>query len=698
MSAGRFYLKVTKALPAASSICKFLGALGLLDQGPIGLLSTRFDRNILRATTGSPRRESINNMKQCVEGLKKTSRRSLGWALLVSYIALIASGCATPIGVTRVDPRTAQFDLTANALNTDRPSSFSTRQLLNLGLDELYESNPQEALAKLHKTLAPTGDEDRIFALAELSFLHAEHGGDRSYYFAATAYAFAFLSPGKNGTPPKPIDPRARWTVDIYNRALARGLTEDGGEHVFLRGGKFPLPFGELTVAFNEQDLIWAGFRLKDFVSAAELQVRGLRNRYREPGVGASLVAAIEPIESLSSAQYKRIPRRTKIPVSAFLRYDDARGELVAGNLTGRLEVYNPDSARTVKINNNDVPIEYEISSALADTLEGSPVWDFELAGFRSGDFSLTRTGDGLFMLGPHRFGRIPLVLVHGTASSPARWAEMVNEIANDPRLFDRYDIWYFMYNTGNPIAYSGMLLRDALTNAIGEIDPEGRDPGLKQMIVMGHSQGGLLTKMTAIDSGVSLWPFRVPADELKVSTETRDLLTRALFIKPLPFVKRVVFIATPHRGSYQALGLLGSLGSWLVNMPGRLTKLSVDILTLQTSGVFLGTLSGIPTSIDNMNPNNAFLKNLVSIPIAEGVIANSIIAVDSDTALSDAGDGVVKYMSAHVDGIESEKIIRSGHSVQGNSETILEVKRILHEHVKGLPALNPSNVPDASK
>jgi hypothetical protein len=35
---------------------------------------------------------------------------------------------------------------------------------------------------------------------------------------------------------------------------------------------------------------------------------------------------------------------------------------------------------------------------------------------------------------------------------------------------------------------------------------------------------------------------------------------------------------------------------------------------------------------------------------------------------------------------------------VQGNSETILEVKRILHEHVKGLPALNPSNVPDASK
>jgi hypothetical protein len=61
---------------------------------------------------------------------------------------------------------------------------------------------------------------------------------------------------------------------------------------------------------------------------------------------------------------------------------------------------------------------------------------------------------------------------------------------------------------------------------------------------------------------------------------------------------------------------------------------------------------------------------------------------VDSDAPLSEAGDNVVKYMSAHIDGVESEKILRSCHSVQGNPETILEVKRILHEHAEGLPAL----------
>jgi triacylglycerol esterase/lipase EstA (alpha/beta hydrolase family) len=420
--------------------------------------------------------------------------------------------------------------------------------------------------------------------------------------------------------------------------------------------------------------------------------VRGLRNRYREPGVGASLVAALEPVESLASAQYKRIPRGMKIPVSAFLRYDDARGELASGKLTSRLEVYNPDSARTVKIHNVEVPIEYETSSALADTLEGSPFWDFEIAGFRSGDSSLTTqmgAGDGLFMLGPHRSENIPLVLVHGTASSPARWAELVNEVTNDPRLFGRYELWYFIYNTGNPIAYSGMLLRDALIKAVEEIDPEGKDPGLKQMIVMGHSQGGILTKMTAIDSAMRLWHFTVPPEELGASAETRELLSRALIIKPLPFVKRVIFMATPHRGSYRALGLLGDLGSWLVNMPGRLTKMSVDLMTLQKQGVFLDSVAGIPTSIDNMNPNNAFIKNLAAIPIADGVVAHSIIAVDSDAPLSEAGDGVVKYMSAHIDGVESEKIMRSGHSLQGNPETIMEVKRILHEHQKALPGLN---------
>jgi pimeloyl-ACP methyl ester carboxylesterase len=450
-------------------------------------------------------------------------------------------------------------------------------------------------------------------------------------------------------------------------------------------GGTFKLPFGELTVTFNEADLIWADFKMKDFIPAADVEVRGLRNRYRTPGIGAALAASIDPIAEATSKQDAYIPARLRIPVTAVLRLDDPRGALKSGKIQGHLEFYTPDSARAIQFNGVDFPIEFETTSALALTLEGSPVWDFEIAGFRSGDFTLGQQRLGLYLLHPHRTGRIPVVLVHGTASSPARWAELVNELENDPSFWEHYEIWLFIYNTGNPISYSAMLLRDALSKIVTELDPAGNDSGLKQMVVIGHSQGGLLTKMTVIDSGGLLWPFSVPPDELAVSEETQDLLKRALFIKPLPFVKRVVFIATPHKGSYQALGVLGRLGSWLVNLPGRFVKLNVELLTLQTKGLVLGTFSGVPTSIDNMNPNNLFIRNLSGIKIAPGVVAHSIIAVDDNDPLDEAGDGVVKYTSAHIEGVGSEKIVRSGHSVQGNPEAIQEIKRILIENVNSL-------------
>jgi hypothetical protein len=160
--------------------------------------------------------------------------------------------------------------------------------------------------------------------------------------------------------------------------------------------------------------------------------------------------------------------------------------------------------------------------------------------------------------------------------------------------------------------------------------------------------------------------------------------------------VKRVVFIATPHGGSYQALGFLGRLGSWFVNLPGRFVKMNVELLTLQTKGLYMGTLGGIPTSITNMTPGNPFIQNLASVPIADGVIAHSIIAVEGDGPIEEGEDGVVKYASAHIEGVESEKVVHSGHSVQGNPEAIQEIKRILIEHARGLSAQQKASVSDS--
>ena len=85
------------------------------------------------------------------------------------------------------------------------------------------------------------------------------------------------------------------------------------------------------------------------------------------------------------------------------------------------------------------MPLEYALTAALAYTLEGSQVYQMELKGLLSGDLMLfkqaTRFKDNVFLMAPYRPGRIPLVLVHGTASSPARWAEVLNEIINDQDL-----------------------------------------------------------------------------------------------------------------------------------------------------------------------------------------------------------------------------------------------------------------------
>jgi pimeloyl-ACP methyl ester carboxylesterase len=531
--------------------------------------------------------------------------------------------------------------------------------------------------------LAPRGDESRIFALAELSFLHAERHGRRDQALAAAVYAYAFLFPGSAGTPPDRFDPRRDVARNLYNRGLTLALEPPAQHVVVMEAGPHPLPFGTLDVAVDEGSLDWAGLRLGNFVPAAELEVRGLRNRYRWPGLGVP----IAPIPGAPPPPgFQHIPDRLKVPVTAFLRIDDAREHLRDARLHGTLAVYSAEGARPVlDVDGSPVPLERETSSSLASMLEGAPIWDFDLAGFRSGDFlPLPETKSQLVFLRPHRPGRIPVVFVHGTASNPARWAEMVNELDNDPRIAARYEFWLFLYNSGSPIAYSGGLLVASLQNTVRELDPTGADPGLRKMVVIGHSQGGLLTKLTAIDSGTRFWDrlSSKPLGDLTLSPDSRRLLEQSLFYKPLPFVRRAVFIATPHRGSFLTTWSPAHWITRLIKAPLALTRLSSDLIA-NPDAFAARSLRRMPTSLDNMNPSNPFLRELSEIPVDPRITAHSIVAVKGTGPPELGNDGVVEYKSAHIDGVESELVVRSGHSTQARPETINEVRRILLENAE---------------
>jgi hypothetical protein len=94
-----------------------------------------------------------------------------------------------------------------------------------------------------------------------------------------------------------------------------------------------------------------------------------------------------------------------------------------------------------------------------------------------------------------------------------------------------------------------------------------------------------------------------------------------------------------------------------------------------------LRTPATLPTALDNMDASNPFIKTLSSLPIAPGVHAHSIIPVSGNGPVENGNDGVVEYKSAHIDGVESELVVRSGHSTQARPETIEEVRRILYEN-----------------
>jgi hypothetical protein len=259
----------------------------------------------------------------------------------------------------------------------------------------------------------------------------------------------------------------------------------------------------------------------------------------------------------------------------------------------------------------------------------------------------------------------------------------MMNELIHDPVLRGRYQFWLFMYKTGQPVLYSAYLLRHALRDIVTELDPSGKDPALRRTVIIGHSQGGLLAKLMAISSGTRFWDAvsAVPFDEMEMAPEVRALLREGIFFEPMPTVKRAVFIATPHRGSYQATGHVLNLIRWIIHLPSALVAQLQDLLKSQAFAQ-LG-MSQLPTSIDNMSPGQPFIRTLAASPIDPRITAHSIIAVLGEGPLTSRTDGVVSYQSAHIDGVESEKVVRSGHSTQGHPETIEEVRRILREHIE---------------
>lgn len=600
---------------------------------------------------------------------------------LVWSLPLLFAACATPVGVSRVSGKAVQHELTSYALTTNEPSSYSRIILSRHNLLDTYERTPSEALARLHTAYVEgEGSHNEAFTLAELSFLYAEQTHQPSYYLASALYAYTFLFPDSAEKIPSPFDRRFRQACDIYNRALTNGLKSKDGETVELHGGSYALPFGRLDVEFSEDQLRWGQRRLNHFIPVAELKIHGIRNHYRIPGIGAPLAA--EHL-AVTNEQGFLVAPKLKVPVTALLRVEQPQRQLATETIRASLELHVALDTMSLQISGREIPLEIESTAFLAATLQESPVWEQEFKGFFMGDLATREATAHLAGLEPYRPGRFPVVFVHGTASSPGRWADMVNDLINDQRIRNRFQFWFFTYNTGNPVAYSAMLLRDEVEKALKILDPESRDPALQHMVVIGHSQGGLLTKMTAVETGDRLWNAMSlkPLEQMNIAENMKADFRRALFLEPMQSVRRVVFIATPHRGSFLALTWIGEFLGNLVKLPGTLATSFADAIAREQMAFRIDTGSTTLGSGFGMRPGSPVMDELSKIPVAPEIAAHSIIAVEGLGPIEEGNDGVVKYTSAHLDGVASEKVVRSSHSTQSHPETIEEVRRILLLH-----------------
>jgi pimeloyl-ACP methyl ester carboxylesterase len=619
--------------------------------------------------------------------IPRASRLVIHASSLLPLAALLLAGCASPIGADRASTRQVYEQVDANALLTGKPGASSEYQLHRYNLENLAAVQPDEALRQLHQKALETGDRDLLFALAETSYAAAEQirrsvkpwdpRDARDYYLGSAVYAWLFLfSEGKDPLP-SPFERRFREACDFYNYSLGLALAgyRSTNAAVFFNARRARLPIGEIDLKPGKTDAPPNVDDFQEFLAADRFRVRGFSIRNRDAGVGAPIIA-VRPLDP-------EIKLRRALPLTVLLRISGSLADLSAGKGAGSLELYSSDDVATITVGHATVPLEQDLSAYRAWTLNQSTVWSLGSLAFLAPSEHFKSQ---LILHQPFEPDKIPVVFVHGTFSSPVTWAEMANSLTADPVLRKRYQLWSFMYGSGQPLVTSIFDLRNALTAEVQKLDPLGTNAALRQMVVIGHSQGGLLTKGTAITTGDAVWNVvsTNSIEKLKMSEANRAKLRQMMFLEPLPFVSRVIFIATPHRGSYLSGSFVRRWAARLVSLPSSMVSRGKELVNIaegSQAGEFFG--NRVPTSLDSMSPKNPALLAMAKIPVSPKIKANSIIAVQGNGDYHKGKDGLVAYESAHVDYAESEFIVRNFHTCLNNPATIEEVRRILHEHIE---------------
>ncbi len=566
---------------------------------------------------------------------------------------------------------------------------------------DLRGRDPQTLLAALEENMHREPSAAKLYAYAELAHragAQLERRDEKrafDLYASSVAHAYLYLFDPRYVQGRNEYDPQFRGACDLYNKSLDRALRIVNRHGGFRPGVQHQCQSGKQSLDFaivsHCGDLCEHEFEKFEFVS--DYKTNGLPNHYQRFGLGVPLIAIRKPRPGQPELE-KHYPPRMAVPMTAFLRIlptGDSDG-LQARTQHGVLELQDPLTTSSVQVANRRVPLECDTTTPLAYFLDKLEYTEYSAA--TSGFLFPGQTSyrSGLYMLEPYQRGKIPVLMVHGLWSTPIKWMDMINDLRSIPEISQNYQFWYFFYPTGQPFVYSAATLRSELEELRQLLDPRHQEPALDQMVLVGHSMGGLVAKMQTVDSGDLFWNqvAEKPFQKVKGDKEALYELHKTFFFKPNPSIRRVITIATPFGGSDLSNSTTQWLGRRLITPPPVFVKLA-EQLHLQNPNLFGKDARRLTrNSIEMLAPNSPALQALAEARRAPWVSYHNIIGTEMEA--SDSGpvptgdDSVVSVVSARAPEAVSELIVPADHAViHRHPRTVLEVRRILLEHLLSL-------------
>lgn len=514
-----------------------------------------------------------------------------------------------------------------------------------------------------------------------LALEQADHPGSVDYYYSALADSWRALNVSAAAAPSPPREPQA-WA--IYHDSLAR-LIRHGQRQGRLdprRGLTINTAAGALVIPTRYFGFSWKPEDFHQLLVVGEYQAKRFRHVYRRPGLGVPLVVMryqngrggfLQPQHPFAATAVLRPAIR-----SAGSR--DAPPATMPGDAGPTLDFYDSVLIRRVPLAGREFDLAGDLTAPFAVATSRTDQLRFR-------DLLLPGSSTNppeLFFLEPYRPGKLPVVFVHGLLSEPSTWVDSANDLRAVPQVTERFQLWGFRYPTVDPFLDSAAALREQLQHAVATLDPVGTDPALRQIVLVGHSMGGLISKLQVTSSGWTIWSrfANKPPDAIVADERLKARLRRNFFFDPSPFVRRVIFIGTPHGGSSLASQGIGRLASSYVE-PSPESQSRHRMLLQYNPSTFAPEMSGsFPNSVDLLQPTSPLLAVMRQLPVNPQVRMHSIVGHGYSMLGSGDADGVVPVSSARHPGVQTETFVQAWHTeIHSHPQTLQALLYILGMH-----------------